>query len=154
MKRKEHLTQEFVEFIPDHHQLQDGTIYVSIPYATAVHKCCCGCGEEVVTPLSPTSWQMTFDGETISLYPSIGNWNLPCRSHYWIRQDRVQWAPRWSQKEINLQKTYETQMHKQHYRGDELPVEKSINPTSASPMENKSEQNFWARLIKQLFKGE
>jgi hypothetical protein len=45
-------------------------------------------------------------------------------------------------------------MHKQHYRGDELPVEKSINPTSASPMENKSEQNFWTRLIKQLIKGE
>jgi len=154
MKRKEHLTHEFVEFIPDHHQLQDGIVYISIQFATAVHKCCCGCGEEVVTPLSPTSWQMTFDGETISLYPSIGNWNLPCRSHYWIRQDRVQWAPRWSQKEINLQKTYETQMHKQHYRGDELTVEKSINPTSASPMENKSEQNFWTRLIKQLFKGE
>ena len=67
MKRQEHLSHEFVEFIPDHHQLQDGIVYVSIQYATAVHKCCCGCGEEVVTPLSPTSWQMTFDGETISL---------------------------------------------------------------------------------------
>jgi hypothetical protein len=62
MKRNQHLTHEFVEFIPDHHQLQDGIVYVSIQYATAVHKCCCGCGEEVVTPLSPTSWQMTFDG--------------------------------------------------------------------------------------------
>ena len=154
MKRQVHLSHEFVEFIPDHHQLQNGTIYVSIPFATAVHKCCCGCGEEVVTPLSPTDWQLTFDGETISLYPSIGNWNLPCRSHCWIRQDRVQWSPKWSQKEINLQKTYETLKHKQYYRGDELPVDKGINSNFAIPMGNKSEQNFWTRLFRRFFKGE
>lgn len=152
--RQDQLTHEFVEFIPDHRQLQDGTIYVSILYAIAVHKCCCGCGEEVVTPLSPNGWQLTFDGETISLYPSIGNWDLPCRSHYWIRQDRVQWAPKWSQKEINSQRTYETQKHKQHYRGDELLVEKGKNPNSARHVENKSEQSFWTSLFKRFFKGE
>ncbi len=30
------------------------TLYISIPYVTAAHKCPCGCGEEIVTPLSPT----------------------------------------------------------------------------------------------------
>jgi len=92
MKRKRLLTHKFVEYIPD--DLKEGVIYVSIPFATAVHKCCCGCGNEVVTPLSPTDWQLTFDGASISLYPSIGNWNFDCKSHYLIIRDKVQWVER------------------------------------------------------------
>jgi hypothetical protein len=88
----------FVEFIPD--VLEDGTVYISIGFATVAHKCCCGCGEEVVTPLSPTDWKLTFNGRTISLDPSIGNWGFPCQSHYWIRDNRVKWAPRMSKEEI------------------------------------------------------
>ncbi len=61
------LRQEFVDLIPD--ELAEGTVYVSILYATVVHKCCCGCGNEVVTPLGPTDWQLVFDGESISLTP-------------------------------------------------------------------------------------
>src|SRR5437867_318170 len=71
----------FVQFIPD--TLDGGTVYVSIPFATAVHNCFCGCGREVVTPLSPTQWQLIFNGKTISLHPSVGSWSLPCMSHYW-----------------------------------------------------------------------
>ena len=93
------VTHEFVESIPD--ELQDGRLYVSIPFATAAHKCCCGCGNEVITPLSPTAWALTFDGETVSLEPSIGSWSLPCKSHYWITRNEVTWARRWSQKEID-----------------------------------------------------
>jgi hypothetical protein len=26
---------------------------------------------------------------TVSLYPSVGNWKYACKSHYWIRQNRV-----------------------------------------------------------------
>ena len=96
MNRRTNLAYEFVEFIPKHPK--EGTVYVSIAYATAVHKCCCGCGSEVVTPLSPTDWRLTFDGESISLHPSIGNWGFPCRSHYWIEQNRVRWAGQWSQR--------------------------------------------------------
>ncbi len=92
------LTHRFVECMPD--TLEDGVVYVSIPFALVSHKCCCGCGEEVVTPLSPTDWEFIFDGETVSLYPSIGNWNFKCRSHYWITRDRVEWAPQWSDDEI------------------------------------------------------
>lgn len=84
------MQHEFVERIPD--GVQDGVIYISLPYATAVHKCACGCGQEVVTPFSPTDWSMVFNGETVSLAPSIGNWSFPCRSHYWIERGRVVWA--------------------------------------------------------------
>ena len=92
------LTHEFVEYIPD--ELKERTLYISEKYGTAVHKCCCGCGREVVTPLSPTGWKLDFDGETVSLFPSIGSWNLPCQSHYWIANNKVEWAGRWSKKRI------------------------------------------------------
>ncbi len=84
------MKHKFVEFIPD--ELEDGILYISIIYATVLHKCGCGCGNEVVTPLSPSDWQLTFDGEAISLFPSIGNWSFPCRSHYWIRKNKVVWV--------------------------------------------------------------
>ena len=67
------LKHQFVTNMPD--RLDPGVLYISIEYATAAHLCCCGCGVEVVTPLTPTDWKMTFDGETISLWPSVGNWN-------------------------------------------------------------------------------
>jgi len=99
MRREISLKYEFVEYIPN--RLEDRTIYISVAYSTAVHKCCCGCGKEVVTPLSPTDWSLTFNGVSISLNPSIGNWNFPCQSHYWIIRNKVKWASQWSQEEIN-----------------------------------------------------
>ena len=84
------IRHEFVEYIPS--ELDEGVFYVSIPYALAVHKCACGCGNKVVTPFSPAEWQLTFDGDSVSLSPSIGNWGFPCRSHYWIKEDTIRWA--------------------------------------------------------------
>ncbi len=98
MTRHNSLLHEFVNYIPN--ALEDGMLYVSIPFATVVHRCCCGCGNEVVTPLDPTDWQMTFDGKTVSLFPSIGNWGLACQSHYWIYGDQVRWARQLSRFEI------------------------------------------------------
>ncbi|MBL8308818.1 MAG: hypothetical protein JNL19_00205 [Burkholderiales bacterium] len=89
------ITHQFVECIPN--TVEDGVLYASIEHATAVHRCCCGCGSEIVTPLSPTDWALTFDGDTLSLNPSIGNWSLPCKSHYWIENNRVFWGRRLSQ---------------------------------------------------------
>lgn len=98
MKPEITLTHEFVETIPDN--LQDRKLYVSIRFSTVVHKCACGCQSEVVTPIHPTKWQLTFDGKSISLYPSVGSWNLPCRSHYWIKRNKVIWARSWSKAQV------------------------------------------------------
>ncbi len=87
------LQHKFVEFIPD--KLEDGILYISFEYCIAIHKCVCGCGNEVVTPISPNGWELTFDGKSISLFPSIGNWNFACRSHYWIINNQVKIARRW-----------------------------------------------------------
>ena len=96
--RLKKIRSEFVEYIPD--KLEDGIIYISIPYNTASHKCASGCGEIVVTPITPTDWTLIWNGDTISLNPSIGNWSLPCQSHYWIKYNKVIWARKWSLTEI------------------------------------------------------
>lgn len=89
---------QFSEFIPD--KLEDGVLYISERYKTASHKCACGCGEEVVTPLSPVEWQLRKEGDLVSLHPSIGNWNYACRSHYWIRRNAIHWAGSMSAKQV------------------------------------------------------
>ena len=99
MKEGVVLQHEFVEFIPG--ELKQGIIYVSIRFGTASHLCVCGCGNKVVTPLRPTDWQLIFDGKTISLKPSIGNWSFPCQSHYWVKGNTVHWAEQWSQERID-----------------------------------------------------
>lgn len=89
---------QFVELMPG--QLDDGVLYISEKYGTAIHKCCCGCGQKVVTPLSSAKWQLRRSGEAVTLYPSIGNWNSPCQSHYWIRRNRVEWAGSMTEQQI------------------------------------------------------
>ncbi len=115
MKPEIALKHEFVEFIPD--EIKEGTVYVSIRFATASHLCFCGCRSKVVTPLRPTDWKLIFDGKTISLDPSIGNWSFACKSHYWIRNNRVKWAPRWSKEQIEHGRSHD-HLAKQTYFGD------------------------------------
>lgn len=86
MKIKQ-IRPEYVEFIPEH--IENGVLYISERYRTAVHNCCCGCGKEVVTPLSPAEWSVKLNHSRVSLWPSIGNWSFPCRSHYLIRDNHV-----------------------------------------------------------------
>jgi hypothetical protein len=92
------LDVEFVDFIPA--ELTPATLYVSMQYATTIHLCACGCGNKVVAPLSPAEWQLRFDGVTISLTPSIGNWEFPCRSHYWVIGSSIRLAGPWSDQQI------------------------------------------------------
>jgi len=125
MKPPKTLAHEFVEFIPD--VIEEGKIYVSIDYATTVHKCACGCGKEVVTPLSPTDWKLIFDGKTVSLDPSIGNWSFPCRSHYWIRNNQVRWAEDWSQSRVDANRTYDRRAKDKYFSGEDV-ADEPVNP--------------------------
>jgi hypothetical protein len=104
---------EFVEFIPD--VLLSEVLYVSMEYTTAVHRCFCGCGEKVVTPIAPTDWRLTFDGVDVSLDPSIGNWSLPCRSHYWLTDGKVHWAETWTQRKIERKREKDHQEKADYY---------------------------------------
>lgn len=92
------LTPRFVEFIPK--QLEPAVLYISIEYTTTAHACACGCGERVVLPLRPTDWKLIFDGQSITMRPSVGNWGFPCRSHYLITGNQIEWASDWSAEQI------------------------------------------------------
>ncbi|MFC3688874.1 DUF6527 family protein [Aquipuribacter hungaricus] len=81
-------------------QPEPGVLYVSVEYATTLHLCACGCGHEVVLGISPHDWTLNWDGETVSLDHSVGNWSFPCQSHYCIRRNRIVRAGPWTDEQI------------------------------------------------------
>lgn len=129
------LAYTFVDAIPA--KLEERTLYIAMDYATAVHKCCCGCGQEVVTPLSPTDWKMTYDGVSVSLSPSIGNWSFKCQSHYWIVRNIVKWADQWSPEQIEAGRAGDRRAKQAHYGSEVKLVER---PSS------RKRAGFWSRL--------
>lgn len=80
-----------------------------------------------MTPFSPTDWKLIFDGKSISLYPSIGNWNFDCKSHYWINDNRVEWARKWSEEKINACRRQDHLNKKKYYRKKSSSSTKEIN---------------------------
>jgi len=110
------MKHEFVDCIPE--TLAEGTLYVSIKFKTVVHKCPCGCGNEIVTPLSPAEWELSFNGDSVSLHPSVGNWSLPCRSHYWITKGNVRWARGFTVEEVDLVRSRDRSDKEEWYASD------------------------------------
>lgn len=94
------LQPEFVEYIPS--ELEEGILYISMKYKAVGHKCPCGCGNLVFTPLCPPFWQLYYDGKGVSLFPSIGNGSFDCKSHYWIINNEIHFARKWNDKEVKI----------------------------------------------------
>lgn len=94
MSRLRTLEPCFVQAIPA--QLEEGKLYISMEYGSINHLCACGCGNEVITPLHPARWGVFYDGDAVSIWPSVGSFDLPCRSHYVIERNRVVWHSTWS----------------------------------------------------------
>lgn len=132
-----------VEYIPD--ALEEGIIYVSLPFKTAVHKCCCGCGYEVVTPIGPTDWKARIENGTISLYPSIGNWSLACKSHYWIKKNRVEWALPCNQQQIDATRAHD-RLKKQKYF--ESPHTQPAPDRALDVQPQAKPEGIWAKIKK------
>jgi hypothetical protein len=101
-------------------QLEPGVLYVSEEFETAAHLCACGCGSKIRTPLGAAEWRLTGDPEGPTLYPSIGNWQRPCKAHYWIENGRVQWSSRWSPEQIAAGRAVE-QRRRERYYGQRYP---------------------------------
>ena len=116
---------KFCEFIPT--EIKEGTLYISMEFATASHKCACGCGQEVVTPFTPTDWKLTYDGESVSLSPSIGNWSYQCRSHYFIKNSKIVWAGNMSQKAIDAGRFHDQLNKNRFYKQQDTSMEETPN---------------------------
>lgn len=109
---------EKVHFMPK--VLAPGVLYVSEEYGAAAHLCACGCGAKVRTPLGPTEWTVIEDAGGPTLWPSVGNWQRPCRSHYVIENGLVHWAGQWSTRQI-LRGRAKEQKRREAYFASRMP---------------------------------
>lgn len=143
------IEHRFVECIPE--PIESGILYISITYATAVHLCVCGCSNEVVTPFSPTDWKLLFDGETVSLTPSIGNWGFPCRSHYFIKRNRIEVAGKMPQRVIDANREYDRHLKDQQYAKFEETSE-TVNVSTVSEQMPMAKKLSVYETVKSFFK--
>ena len=145
MLQYSYLEHQFVRHLPQ--DLDPGVLYISMEYGTAAHSCCCGCGEEIVTPFTPTDWKMTFDGETISLWPSVGNWNLACRSHYMIERGQVIEAGPWTNEQIAAGRRRDKAAKARYFGTSEVATELE----SASV--RSGVKGLWSKILRWFFKA-
>jgi hypothetical protein len=141
------LEHRFVESFPE--VLEPSVLYVSLEYGSVAHSCCCGCGEEVVTPLTPTDWNITYDGESVTLHPSVGSWTLACRSHYVIRRNRVIEAPPWSDAQVTAERRRDRRAKAAHY-GVENEAEACVGgrqPSASEPIVHATRTTWKDRLF-------
>jgi hypothetical protein len=128
------LTLQRVEYMPK--QLEPGILYVSEKYSTAAHLCACGCGKKIRTPLGPTEWSVKETAGGPSVWPSIGNWQKACQSHYAIQDGKIVWYDQWSAAQIAAGGRDEQERRKARYEA--MYAQKSLW------------QRFW-QWIKSLF---
>lgn len=108
-----------VEFVPK--VLEVGILYVSKRFKVAAHLCPCGCGSKIITPLGPCEWSLTIKRGSPTLYPSIGNWQIPCKSHYWITNGEIEWSYQWTDEEIETGYKKEQARRKLYYKKSGQP---------------------------------
>lgn len=134
------LQPRLVTAIPEHPET--GILYLSVEYATTLHLCACGCGHEIVLGISPNDWKICWDGQTVSVSPSVGNWSLSCQSHYLIRRNRIQLARSWSDEEIARGRAADA-LRKGSVGGSVVPHPGNTTPTAPTPPR-------WRRLLRKL----
>jgi hypothetical protein len=107
------ITLQRVKYLP--RELSPGILYVSEEFAIAGHLCACGCRNKVITPLGPAEWMFSERAGRPTLRPSVGNWQLPCRSHYVIAAGRIHWGTQWSDAQVAAGRRAEEQRREAYY---------------------------------------
>jgi len=141
------MKHKFVEYMPN--TIENGILYISLEFGTILHKCVCGCGNEVNTPLSPTDWKMIYDGESITLKPSIGNWSFDCKSHYWIRNNSIVWDEKWDVNKIEMARKSEVIDRLNYFNLNENQLKSNNKYVVNEPIKNYKKKK-WS-LLKFLF---
>ena len=104
-------TMQRVHYMPK--DLIPAVLYVSEEFDIAMHLCACGCGTK--TPLGPTEWSVRETKRGPDLRPSVGNWQQPCQSHYWIDCGEVTWSEKWTAEEIAADRRSEQERRSDYY---------------------------------------
>ncbi len=105
---------ERVHYMPK--LLEPGILYISEEFGTAAHLCACGCGAKIRTPLGPTEWSIEDTDAGPTLWPSVGNWQQACKSHYVIYRGEVKWAGTWTDTQIHAGRVREEKRREVYYR--------------------------------------
>ena len=113
MLKIHHLKLERVDFMPK--VLLPGVLYVAEKYGAVAHLCACGCGRKIRTPLGPTGWSLIEKEKGPSLWPSVGNWQQDCMSHYIIEDGNVVECGRWTDEEIKTGRIREQESAKAYF---------------------------------------
>lgn len=88
------LRPEYVDFIPPVEAMEEGVLYISKKFKSTAHLCACGCGNQVVLPFGNKDnmfWTLTESDKGVTMRPSVGSFNLPCKSHYFISDNKIEW---------------------------------------------------------------
>ena len=104
---------QWVHYMPK--ELDPGVLYVSERFGAVAHLCACGCGSKVRTPLGPTEWSLEETEGGPTLWPSVGNWQQACQSHYLITRGEVIWAERWTPEQIADGRYREEEERREYY---------------------------------------
>jgi hypothetical protein len=126
-----------VQYMPK--ELKPGVLYVSEKFGAAAHLCACGCGSKIRTPLSPMEWTLEETSRGPTLYPSVGNWQQVCQSHYWIYRGEIRWADKWTPEQIAAGRLNEEERRRAYYDALERQRGGIL-------------RRFW-RWLKRLFEG-
>jgi hypothetical protein len=102
-----------VQYMP--RELKPGVLYVSEEFGAAAHLCACGCGSKIRTPLGPTEWALQETDTGPTLRPSVGNWQQPCQSHYWLDRGEIRWADKWTPEQIAAGRRGEEKRRRAYY---------------------------------------
>lgn len=113
MPKLERIRLARVQYIPKNPE--PGVLYVSEEFEAAVHLCACGCGLKVSTPLGPIGWTLEDTPAGPTLVPSVGNWQQPCRTHYWIREGTIVWAGDWTPAQIAAGRRAEEERKREYF---------------------------------------
>lgn len=124
-----------------------GILYYSQRFNVVGHACACGCGREVITPLSPVQWALRPGRLGPTLRPSIGNWQFPCRSHYWITNGAVEWSYQMSEAKIREGREFNARLRERYF--EEQNAAAPPAPQLPAPA-NPEGPHLMARLIRWL----
>jgi len=101
LDRPDYAKIAFIDSLPDAPDDPGSTIYIvgTAKLAKwAVFRCPCGVRHRLEVPLMKSispHWTLRLRGGRATLWPSVSVDNDPCKSHFWLRENRVEWA-RWT----------------------------------------------------------
>jgi len=70
---------------------------------------------QIVTPLRETEFSLIERGDNVSLHSVDRNWDHPCQSHYWIRDNQVIWAGAMTREQIRMGRVHDDALKQEYF---------------------------------------